>query len=112
MKETFTFSPRIEPTGSVSYRTLRVQFGDGYTQMASDGLNSARQVWPLEFVGDETKIRAIKEFFDRHGGHKSFLWTAPMSDEASYVIQNGYQLTPLGGDYYRLTATFEQVFMP
>lgn len=112
MKETFTFSPRIEPTGSMNFRALRAQFGDGYAQTAGDGLNSARQAWPLEFVGDETKIRAIKDFLDRHGGHKPFLWTAPMSDEASYVLQDGYQLAALGRGYFRLTATFEQVFTP
>ncbi|QHF27387.1 phage tail protein [Pseudomonas sp. R32] len=109
--ETFSWSPKTEPTGNVEYRVRTSQFGDGYQQVVGDGLNSKRQSWPLSFVGDEQRIKAIVEFLDRHAGARSFYWTAPLGEKGLYRCKS-YQPTAKGGGLYSLAATFEQSFHP
>lgn len=111
--EVFGWAPRAnEPQGSVAHATLEARFGDGYAQVAADGLNNARQSWPLTFVGREAYVAAIRDFFDRHKGARSFLWTPPLGVQGRYLARGGYQLTPKGKGLYSITATFEQVFHP
>ena len=109
--ETFTWTPRTEPTGTVEYRVRTVQFGDGYQQAVGEGLNNRSQSWPLVFLGDEAKIRSIATFLDRHSGSRAFRWTAPLGEPGLFRCK-GYQPTAKGGGLYSLSATFEQAFHP
>lgn len=109
--EIFTWSPRTGPTGSERWRVLKTQFGDGYTQLVADGLHTERQTWPLSFTGEESYIKAIRDFLRRHKGSKPFTWTPPMSDPALFRCEE-VDLTPHGDGIYTLTATFEQHFHP
>ena len=43
--------PDITSTKTIESRLLSVAFGDGYEQVASDGLNPDRVIWDLEFGG-------------------------------------------------------------
>ncbi|MCP5854454.1 phage tail protein, partial [Klebsiella pneumoniae] len=47
MADTFTWCPYIEPTGSGTFRVRSAQFGNGYRQVAGDGINNEVQSWPL-----------------------------------------------------------------
>lgn len=107
--ETFSFSPRIEPVGQVSFLSLKAQFGDGYVQSADNGINPIKQTWPLEFVGDALKMQPLREFLDRHKASRRFVWQPPMLDSATFVVNGGYTITPLGAGVYKLAVTFEQV---
>lgn len=109
--EVFTWIPKIEPVGNVEFRLKSAKFGDGYQQVAQDGINNRAQFWPLTFVGDEARIKAIVQFLDRHAGATSFYWTAPLGEPALYRCK-GYQPSPLGAGLYSLAATFEQAFHP
>jgi phage-related protein len=110
--EIFTWCPRRNPQGSVSFRTLTAQFGDGFAQVAEDGINSRSEKWPLEFFGTEAEISPIKDFLDRHGGWKGFLWTPPLGKQAVFLMDDGYQPVPLGGGWFTLSVTFKQKFIP
>ena len=46
----FTWYPCTEPQGRIDHRTLSAKFGDGYAQIAADGIHSTTQSWPLCFV--------------------------------------------------------------
>ncbi|MEF4799969.1 phage tail protein [Escherichia coli] len=109
--ETFTWSPRVSPTQTVSFRTRNAKFGDGYEQISGDGLNARSQQWELNFVGTEEYIQAIKTFLDRHGGTKSFQWKPPLEPLGLYRCPE-YKPTPMGGENYSLSATFQQAFKP
>lgn len=110
-KETFTWSPRVNPRGQVTLRTLEAKFGDGYTQAAADGINNKIQSWLLEFVGNETRTAQIVDFLDRHGGYRSFLWTPPLGRQGQYRAVE-YEPVALGGGMYSLTVTVQQYFGP
>ena len=111
MTETFTWAPRIGPTGSVSFRTLDAKFGDGYAQVAGDGINARAESWPVTFQGSAAKIAAIRAFLDRHGGTRSFLWTPPGGTEGYYKAK-GYSPTAHDKFNSSISATFEQAFFP
>jgi phage-related protein len=111
MPETFTWCPIVEPTGTGTLKVKKSQFGDGYQQVAADGINNQSESWPLTFRGSEAAIRPIKDFLVARGGAQSFYWTPPLGDQALWICET-YSLTPLGGGMYTLTATFEQFFSP
>lgn len=110
--ETFTWCPKIEPQGTITHRTKSAKFGDGYQQVAQDGINNKSQSWPLTFVGGAALITSIRDFLDRQAGAIPFNWSAPLSESALYRCPAGYTLVPNGGGIYTLTATFEQAFHP
>lgn len=106
--ETFTFCPRVNPTGSTTFRTRTAGFGDGYTQRVGDGINTRKESWPLEFVGDEAEIAEIKAFLDARGGDDPFLWTPPLGVESEFVAPEGYRITAQHADLFTLSVTFTQ----
>ncbi|MNM44595.1 Phage minor tail protein [compost metagenome] len=107
--EVFTWSPRIGTAGDFTQATLSSQFGDGYRQVAEDGLNSERQEWPLTFKGREAYVVPIRDFLRRHKGARPFQWTPPLGEPGLYLAE-GYGLTAHGGDLYSVTVTFKQFF--
>lgn len=111
MIETFNWSPRTSAASDVGFRIRKAQFGDGYTQVAGDGINPRSQKWALSFVGNEAYIRAIVDFLDRHGGYKSFQWCPPLADTGLYRC-DAYKPTALGGGNYSLSASFIQAYHP
>lgn len=109
--QTFTWVPVVEPTGTVSYRVLKAQFGDGYAQTAADGINNKSQTWPLQFRGALANIAPIRDFLDALSGYQAFLWTPPLGAQGYYKC-TGHMLKPMGAGKYELAATFEQAFQP
>ncbi|EPK5973051.1 phage tail protein, partial [Acinetobacter baumannii] len=59
----------------------------------------------------KAEILEIKAFFDKHKGANSFLWDSPLDGEVR-VKAGDYQPVCLGGDTWRITTTFTQVFYP
>ncbi|MCD0495908.1 phage tail protein [Achromobacter sp. MY14] len=111
MAERFTWRSTGQPVGATTFRRLTAQFGDGYRQVAGDGINNKVQSWPLTFAGSKAEMQAVLAFLDRHAGIASFLWTPPMGTEGYYEAPT-YNLNPVGGDTYTVSATFQQVFKP
>jgi phage-related protein len=109
--ETFTWSPRVNPTQTVTFRKRKAQFGDGYEQVSGDGLNPRSQQWELNFVGAQTYIEEIKGFLDRQGGTKAFQWKPPLEALGLYRCEE-FKPAPMGGGNYSLSATFIQAFKP
>lgn len=109
--ETFTWAPDKEPTGTTTFRVKSAKFGDGYEQTAEDGINNKSDVWPLTFTGQKTRIKAIRDFLNRHKGATPFNWTEPFG-ETLLIKCKEYQSRNMGGSVYTLAATFEQAFHP
>lgn len=112
MADVFNWLPDDKPSGKFDHRVREVRFGDGYRQIAPDGLNAREQSWPLSFDRHETVIAAIQNFLDAHLG-EWFLWTPPGSNavQGKYIC-TGYSKQPYSGDNERLTCTFEEFFKP
>jgi len=109
--ETFTWQIEKGAEGEVSQRTRTKQFGDGYSQTVSDGINNKTQSWPFSHTGSAARIKEIMAFLDRHKGTRAFLWTPPLGELGLYKC-SGYKPAHKGGNVYTLTGTFEQTFHP
>lgn len=110
--ETFSWRTQGQPEGSYGQRVRTVQFGDGYKQVAADGINPETQSWPLAFTGTETEMKPILTFMRGHT-LKSFIWIPPYGEEGLYrVTPDSIRATPVGGKVMTISATFEQSFRP
>ena len=109
MVERFEWSPSVDPTGTSTFRVREAQFGNGYRQVAADGINSEQQSWPLTFSGDESEVAPIVAFLRRHRGVSPFEWKPPLSPLGLWTCES-FTATPHGSDLYTVTATFEQFY--
>ena len=113
MADVFTYCAVPDPTGTITLRVRKAQFGDGYVQSVADGLHNKVRQWPLTFRGTASTMGAIAAFIDAHAGATSFLWTPPAPNDAqgSFTCE-GYTIQANGANVYTLTATFQEVFHP
>lgn len=109
--ETFTWEPDDEAGGESTLRTRKSQFGDGYAQVSSDGLNGETDSWSLSFGGLAEEVGPPLAFIRRHRGARSFLWTNPEGVLGMYRCETFRQQRKPGGVVV-LSATFERAFQP
>lgn len=112
-----TFAPPVAPSvGSApdnEVRLLTASFGDGYEQVAADGLNSRRQVWRLTWQTlTKSQADAIVGFLNARGGAEPFDWTPPGEAAAMrFRCPEWSPPKPESGDgVFTVTATFRQAF--
>lgn len=103
--------PQEDPSATVRNRVRRTQFGDGYAQVVTDGLNVRVQRWPLSYKGTDAEINVIRAFVDSHVGI-SFLWTPPLGVQGRYLFTEEYGLVPSSAGWATLNVTLEQVYFP
>lgn len=94
-----------------SFNVLSSKFGDGYEQNISVGINNMSNTWNYTKTAKKALILEIKAFFDAHKGADSFLWDSPLDGEVR-VKTGEYNPTCVGGDIWRISTTFTQVFYP
>ncbi|MEQ1118228.1 phage tail protein [Acinetobacter junii] len=94
-----------------SFNVLTSRFGDGYEQNVSVGINNRSGTWQYTKTGKKALILEVKAFFDAHKGADSFLWDSPLDGEVR-VKTGEYNPVCLGGDVWRISTTFTQVFYP
>jgi len=110
--ETFTWRTQGQPEGSFNQRVRVAKFGDGYEQVAADGINPEQQTWSLSFNGIEKEMIPILSFLRRHV-IKSFIWTPPYGERGLYrIASDSIKATPIGGKTMTVSATFEQAYAP
>lgn len=108
-----TFPP-IQPTyGTVknSAPAVRaIQFGSGYQQRATFGINQNPKVYSLTFEVSETDADTIEAFLDARGSVQSFTFTPPgESSSSKFICREWSKMIPYL-NRATVTATFVQVF--
>lgn len=111
MAEVFIWKQSPGAQGKMDMRVHEVKFGDGYQQVAKDGINNKVQSWPLTFEGNLAVVQPIFDFLDDKGGAVSFLWTPPGRAQALWRAKS-YSMTSIGHGVYSVVTTFEQSFTP
>ena len=109
--EKFTWCPRVNASAETSFRVRKAQFGDGYAQTATDGINARSAQWSVEFTGTDEYIRPIMQFLDRHKGARAFVWSPPLGNESLWRADR-YSLSALGLGQYTVTTTFSEAYAP
>lgn len=100
--QVFTWSPLNGPTADIEFRNTEVQYGDGYTAVAGDGINTESHSWPLTFKGMNADIKPILAFLRAHAGSRAFQWTNPLGELGLYRSK---QLKVTQIDFARMSVT-------
>lgn len=108
---TFEWPTQVGASKNVEYRVGRNEFGDGYTQLYTTGINARKRQWNLSLI-DEDFILDVERFFDDHKGIYPFLWTPPERSEPIPVTCGGYATAYLGFDVAQGTFVFEEAHLP
>ena len=109
--------PSYNPSYSATKRSqpkLRItQFGDGYQQRTSFGLNQDPKVWSLTFNVDDEDADEIETFLEARGKDgASFDWSPPDTATTFKWICRSFNRELFDFQRNRITASFEQVFEP
>ena len=109
--------PNYNPQYSATKRSqsnLRItQFGDGYQQRTTFGLNQDPKVWNLTFNVDDEDADEIETFLEARGKDgASFDWSPPDTATTFKWICRSFNREMFEFDRNRITASFEEVFEP
>jgi phage-related protein len=116
MSGTLTWPLTVGPSFSGSSartttRTLRAEFGDGYSQRVADGLNSVRDVWTVAFENlTEAEYTSARDFLRQQQGTASFFWTPPGETVARRWVCEEWTTQQGDPGAYSLNTTFTEVF--
>ncbi|STY93339.1 Phage-related protein [Moraxella bovis] len=108
--KTFKWQMNMGASADVRHNATKTQFGDGYTQRVSHGINNKIKDWTGSKTGDyDSVIKPIEDFLDEHKGVIPFLWTDPHGNTAKYVCQD-YPVSQRKGNFWQISLKFEQIF--
>ncbi|OOS03275.1 Phage-related protein [Moraxella cuniculi DSM 21768] len=108
--KTFTWKLNAGASCEVVHQVTKTQFGDGYAQRTSFGINNKRTDWSGVKTGDfATVIAPIMAFVDEHKGITPFWWTNPHGKRCKYICTD-YQVAQRKGNFWQIGLKFEQVF--
>ena len=86
------------------------QFGSGYSQRSTFGINQNLKVFNLTFTNiTETESDEIETFLDARAGVESFTFTLPNESSSSNYICKDWSKTNAFADRATINATFEEV---
>jgi len=110
--------PSITPTYGVQKSsapvTRKVQFGDGYEQFLTFGLNQNPKSFSLTFEVSETDADTIETFLDARAANnmESFNFTPPGEGSSSKFVCEQWTKSIPYLNRATIQATFRQVFEP
>ena len=108
--KTFTWDIDASSSETTAHSVNKVQFGDGYEQVSSFGINNKRKAWSGTKTGDlATVIQPIMDFIDAHQGALPFLWTDPHGQTKQYTC-GGYSTPQRKGNFWQISLKFEPFF--
>lgn len=107
--------PNYQPTYSANKRSeprVRVaQFGDGYEQRVTFGINQNPKEWTLSFNVSDEDADVIEAFLDaRAADAASFDWTPPGANTSYKWVCPAWNREFFDFQRSRIDATFRQVF--
>jgi phage-related protein len=100
-----------ESTLQTSFRTIASKFGDGYEQVAPDGINNIIDTWDLVWATlTTTEYQTVMTALKSVGTWGTITWI-PCNETISkkFRLASGIS-TAREGSLYKITATVRQVF--
>lgn len=109
--ETYNWHSQLG-AGAVEYsQTIRsAQFGDGYEQVAENGINSTAIQVPMKHAGTEAEVNAVRDFLLAHTV-KAFIITPPGEEIGLYrVVPDSVRKNQLSSKFSELTFTIKRAY--
>lgn len=112
MVDTFIWRTMGTPKCTDSTNVNEAKFGDGYTQLSSNGINNNSETWELTYIGEKEEIVKVRTFLNSHIIH-SFKWINPYGEEKLYrVVNKSIESEFVGGKVVSLSFQFVQSYAP
>jgi len=100
-------NPKVKP------RVNRTDFGDGYTQRSSDGINTISLSVSLTWTNVTNAERdTLIDFFVAMGAITAFWWQKPGDTTPLLWTCGSWDDKSISAGYYVVTAVFQQEFDP
>ncbi|WP_024559331.1 phage tail protein [Franconibacter pulveris 1160] len=109
--ETYKWAVQLG-AGAIEYdQTIRAaQFGDGYEQVADNGINSTAIQVPMLHVGRDTEVNEVRAFLLAHTV-KAFIITPPGEDKGLYrVVANSVRKHQISSNAAELSFTLRRAY--
>ncbi|ELW9286791.1 phage tail protein [Enterobacter hormaechei] len=109
--ETYSWRSQLG-AGAIEYsQTVRAaQFGDGYEQVADNGINSTAIQVPMKHTGNESEVDRIRDFLLAHTV-KAFIITPPGEEKGLYrVVADSIRKTQISSKVAELTFTIKRAY--
>jgi phage-related protein len=108
-----SYDPVYSATKQSRPNTRKVQFGDGYENRVSFGLNQNPKVWSLTFDLKDTDADIVETFLDaRAVDAASFDWTPPGTTTVYKWVCDEWSREIYSFERSKIKADFRQVFEP
>ncbi|HEC1602972.1 TPA: phage tail protein [Escherichia coli] len=109
--ETYSWRSQLG-AGAIEYsQTVRAaQFGDGYEQVAENGINSTAIQVPMKHTGTEMEVNSIRDFLLAHTV-KAFIITPPGEAKGLYrVVADSVRKNQISSKFAELTFTIKRAY--
>ena len=111
MLRTFTWCVNAGATEETELKTNAVQFGDGYEQVSSFGINNAKRSWSVAKTARLSEIEAIYRFLLDHKGVAPFIINIG-GETKTYRTEGAISKAHVGADVWQVSFSLKQVFVP
>lgn len=108
----FEWIPDWNAQASNKSNVTKIQYGDGYQQRQSKGMNPIGTRWSVAFnPRSDAVIDLIEEFLEERYGVIAFTWTAPGKPQYKWICEE-WTRTKMGDNVASISMTFERVYEP
>lgn len=109
--KTFRWDISQDSTETTTISKTTTQFGDGYEQVVSFGINNARKSWQCSKTDTKAVIDEMYRFLLATKGVEAFNFQ-PIKSEPSIKVRLDGDITrnQEGGDAWKISFTLKQVF--
>lgn len=111
MLRTFTWCVNAGATQNTELKTRTTQFGDGYEQVSSTGINNVSTSWQVAKTAKLAEINAIYQFLLEHKGVTPFYLTINGKTK-TYRTDGSISKNHIGADVWQISFNLKQVFIP
>lgn len=99
-----------QPTPQTTVRVRSTALGDGYEQVAEDGINTQRITYPLQHIGMTDEVKQIRDFL-LAGVVTAFYFKPPHGELGLYrVVPDSVSTMPLSKRVGTVNASLRQCF--
>ena len=110
--KTFTWDIDASSSETVTHSVNKVQFGDGYEQVSSFGINNKRKTWQCSKQSYKSTIDDIYNFLGSTQAVEPFYFQ-PIKTEQGFTVRLVGEVSrqKIGGDVWKISFNLEQAFI-
>lgn len=112
MAITLNFSVQYGATCTISTRLKTLSFGDGYEQVAPDGINLNTERWNITTVPLRSAVAGGVEVTMNNLRGEWFFWTPPNGDSGKFRLDSDVTRTFVGVNSQTVSFTLKRIYAP